>query len=86
MKPNFNIVEGEPEDYWDDYEEFIQQWNNGEIKVKTIQKNLDLSQSKYRQYRDKGFAENRLDVDLRSPQKSVHRGQHTRTIITRSKE
>ena len=85
-RPHFNIVEGENSSFWDKYEEFIQQWNEGKLLVKEIRENLGISISKYNQYRDKAISEGRLDIDLRSPRNSVKRGQHTRSSITRKKE
>lgn len=84
-RPNFNVVEGENSSFWDNYEEFIQLWNEGKLLVKQIRENLDLSPSKYNQYRDKAMSEGRLDIDIRSPQNSVKRGHHTRTALTRKK-
>lgn len=85
MSLNFHVVEGEDENYWAKYEQFIKLWNNGRITVKKIKSKLDLSQSKYKQYRDRALEENRLDIDIRSPRQSVKRGHHTRTSITRSR-
>lgn len=82
MRPNFNIVEEDAEDFWDKYEEFIQHWNEGKLKVKEIQENLGIPVSKYRQYRERALNENRLDIDIRSPRNSVKRGHHTRTQFT----
>ena len=82
-KVNFNVVEGEKEDFWDKYEEFIQQWNNGKLTVKEIRENLGIPVSKYRQYREKALNENRLDIDLRSPRNSAKRGGHNRTEFLR---
>lgn len=74
MGLNFRIVEGENNDFWDKYEEFIKLWNDKKYTVKEIRKILGISLSKYYQYKDKGFSENRLDLDLRSPQQSAKRG------------
>lgn len=84
MRPNFNVVEGANGDFWDKYEEFIKQWNEGKLKVREIQENLGLPVSKYRQYRDRALNENRLDIDMRSPKNSAKRRNHTRTSLTRS--
>lgn len=84
MRPNFNVVEGATGDFWDKYEEFIKQWNEGKLKVREIQENLGLPVSKYRQYRDRALNENRLDIDMRSPRNSAKRRNHTRTSLTRS--
>lgn len=73
MGLNFRIVEGENNDFWDKYEEFIKLWNDKKYTVKEIRKILGISLSKYYQYKDKGFSENRLDPDLRSPQQSAKR-------------
>lgn len=74
MALNFRIVEGENSSFWDKYEEFIQQWNDGKLTIKEIQENLGIPVSKYRQYRERGLNENRLDIDLRSPKNSAKRG------------
>lgn len=74
MTINFRIVEGENNSFWDKYEEFVKLWNDEKYTVKEIRKILGISLSKYYQYRDKGFSENRLDPDLRSPQQSSKRG------------
>lgn len=82
MSVNFHIVEEDAGDFWDKYEEFIQLWNDGKITVKEIRENLGIPISKYKQYREKGMDENRLDIDIRSPRNSVKRGHHTRTQFT----
>lgn len=84
MRPNFNVVEGTNSDFWNQYEEFIKQWNDGKLKVREIQENLGLPVSKYRQYRDRALNEKRLDIDMRSPRNSAKRCNHTRTSLTRS--
>lgn len=71
---NFRIVEGENSSFWDKYEEFVKLWNDEKYSVKEIREILGITPSKYYQYRDKGFSENRLDSDLRSPQQSSKRG------------
>ena len=70
----FRIIEGENRDYWEDFEEFVKLWNDGKYLVKEIREILGISLSKYYQYRERGLSENRLDIDLRSPSKSVKRG------------
>ena len=59
-KVQFNIIEGEPDDYWDHYEAFVKLYNNEKHSVTDIQKILELSQAKYRRYRSKALIENRL--------------------------
>lgn len=83
MRPNFNVVEGTNSDFWNQYEEFIQLWNEGKLKVREIQEHLGLPVSKYRQYRERALNENRLDIDLRSPKNSAKRGHPTRSFLTR---
>ena len=82
MRPNFNIVEEKNNNFWDKYEEFVRLWNDEKYSVKEIRKILGISLSKYYQYRDKGFSENVLDKELRSPRQSAIRGHHTRTSLT----
>lgn len=77
--PNFNIIEGEPKGFWDDYEKFIKLYNNGKIKVADIKKTLNLTQNKYRQYRSRGLDENRLNTKLRSQKESAKRGGNHRS-------
>ena len=72
---NFNIIEGEPEDYWDDYEEFIELYNANELRVTEIRDKLQLSQNKYRRYREHAFKENRLEFDKRNPNIRKQRGR-----------
>lgn len=64
---NFNIIEGDPKDYWDNYEEFIRLYNANELKVTEIKKQLNLTDSEYRRYRRHALKENRLDIDTRNP-------------------
>lgn len=72
--PNFRVIEGEPVDYWDDYENFIKLYNSNKISVKDLRKKLDISQNKYRKYREKALNENRLNIDLRSPEQYRKKG------------
>lgn len=72
--PNFRVIEGEPADYWDDYEDFIKLYNSNKISVKDIRKKLDISQNKYRKYREKALNENRLNIELRSPKQYRKKG------------
>lgn len=58
---NFKIVEGTNRDYWDNYEEFIQLYNENKIPVKQIKETLQLTNSKYTQYKEKAIEENRLN-------------------------
>lgn len=83
MRPNFNIVEEKNSDFWDKYEQFIQLWNDERYTVKEIREILGISLSKYYQYRDKGFNENRLDKELRSPRQSSKRGHYLKKIKSR---
>lgn len=63
----FNLIEGDPEDYWEKYEQFIKLYNNNEIKVTEIKKQLNLTNGEYRRYRRHAIKENRLDIDTRNP-------------------
>ena len=46
----FNLIEGDPEDYWEKYEQFIKLYNNNENKVTEIKKRLNLTNGEYRRY------------------------------------
>lgn len=48
------------EEYYQDYEEFIRLYNENKINVNELCETLNLSQGKYKQYRKRGFEENRL--------------------------
>lgn len=61
MTLTFNIVEGEPEDYWENYEEFLRLYNENTMPVKRIKEKLNLNETKYNQYRKRAIEENRLE-------------------------
>lgn len=63
----FTITEGEHKDYWANYDEFIQLYNNNKLKVSEIREKLDLSQSRYKRYREKALEEDKLTIDKRNP-------------------
>ena len=73
MSINFRIVEDKNNNFWDKYEEFIKLWNDEQYTVKEIREILGISTKKYYQYRDRGFSENLLDKELRSPKQTVKR-------------
>lgn len=62
MTLNFRVVEGEPEDYWDKYEEFIRLYNDNRIPVRRIKEKLGLRETKYNQYRNRAIEENKLEL------------------------
>ena len=77
----FNLIEGDPEDYWEKYEQFIKLYNDNQIKVTEIKKRLNLTNGEYRRYRRHAIKENRLDIDTRNPnyQSLVGRPKKTKT-------
>lgn len=64
---NFKVVEGELDTYWDNYEKFIELYNENSIPVKKIKEDLELSPKKYMRYRERAIEENRLNFDTRQP-------------------
>lgn len=70
---NFRVIEG-TQGFWDDFPEFVKLYNEGKMRIIEIRKKLELSQSKYRQYRDRGFEQKLLNKELRTPRNSCIRG------------
>lgn len=82
---NFNIVEGEEEDFWDKYLEFVEEYNNPDILAKSIPKKLGITQCKYRQYFARAVEEKLIDPEMRSPANTKKR-PYAKTILNEIKE
>ena len=67
MSLNFRIVEGDHEDYWDTYEEFISLYNANLIPVTKIREKLNLTVGHYNRFRERALEENRISLDVRNP-------------------